>query len=226
MGTMKIYRKPQGFNLPFNYQRLPIENSDTNFSFCRRIDIDNATYQVFQIGLYFEITKTVSFPNRNRLEEIEVNFPKFYNYKVYVPDDESTERIFCIGNNIELLHQALMAHSEITNLNSIIVDLEGLDNASREGRISILGQTCKLNRETLRVSRRKLDGIALTPEQIERGNNVLNECFELLISVEGKNKPFYIYGDGVITRRGRTSLDSEGFNILLRAYNQIRAFSH
>jgi hypothetical protein len=226
MGTLRVYTKPDGFRLPIRYQRLTIGevNNNTNYSFCRRIESDMPGFTKFQIGVYLHLQGEVTVPRETTVSIEPYTYPAFYDYNVYLPDNGDI--LFCVGAQIENLHEPLLAHSESTELYLVPFDLKALERAQQSGRARIKGQTCLTEGRSLRISQRKIDGHVFSPTDtsFRSGEGVEEQSLELTVQYNDKQKSVTVYTNGTITTKGRTESGTSDFGLLKRAYDQVIRF--
>jgi hypothetical protein len=226
MATLIVYKKPSSFNLSQQYRRIKFNESPSSYTYCKKHN-DIAGYEVYQIGVYYEENVTISFPGPRNISPKNIVVSKFYKYNIYIPlSGNDTNRIFCVGPRIELLNEAIKKHTNSQSLNTITINLNSLDSAAQSGQLGIYGQTCLTDGGTIKQNKRKTDGLPFNSStQIERGADVINECFELLVPVDTKHRPVYVYPNGTITQKGRPELEGGDFNTLKLAYDLIKPFS-
>jgi len=222
MGTLRVYRKPENFRLPIRYTRMPLPGSTTNYTFCRGLTSEVDGFDLYQIGVYFLIRYEILYPEENRLVEREFTCPELYTYSIYVPHNDNL--IYCVGSDIDVLHEPLSLFLGGRDPLTTTFNLQRLEDAHTNGRINILGQVCIKRGGTLRLSQRKLNGLpfAQNDPDFERGNDINNKCFEILITIDNVPKSFYVYPDGVITTKGKVPPGSEGFRLLRYPYDFLR----
>lgn len=223
MATLKVYRKPERFNLPDRYTRMPLFDSFTNYTFCRSLPSDMPDYILHEIGVFYEVREEVVYPGETGLVNREYRYPVFNRYKIYSNTGEDI--FYCIGPDIDQLHDSLSLFLGGRDIFSTTFDLTRLENAHARGRIEFMGQKFVKRNGTLRVSQRKIDGHPFTQHDpdFQAGRDITNECFEVSMFIDGERKSFFVYPDGVITRRGAVPIGVDGFRILKRAYDVLVA---
>jgi hypothetical protein len=221
MATLRVFQKPEGFELPNQYQRRVTGEGGNNYSYVRPLnsEIDGAI--LHELGVYFELAETVPYPTETGIGERDITRTVFLRYRVY---DYGNDRLFCLGSSIDTLEEPLRSHSGTQNLFVAVIDLVRLDNAIQNGQLSLVGQTCVVNGGSLKKRLRKLDGIPFAPHdpEVQRGQGVTQECFELLIDVGGVAKTFYVYANGTVTSK-RAPNNAESYAILRSVYDAVMA---
>jgi len=225
MATLKVYKKPKNFELPKKYIRLPLPNSTTNYTFCRELLSELNEFDLYQIGTFFLVHDEILYPEEDKLITKQVTYPKLYLYSIYVPKNK--DLIYCMGHCIDYLDEPLSLFFGGKDIFTTTFDLDKLEKAHSQGRIEIIGQACLKRGGTLRVRQRKTDGMPFSQNDpdFERGNDINNDCFEILIPINSSRKSFFVYPDGVITAKGRVQSGVDSFKLLRSAYDSLKKFS-
>lgn len=224
MGTLKIYRRPENFEfrLPRNYTRMPLSGSTTNYTFCRSLVSEIPEFNLYQIGAYFLIRDEILYPEQNRLVTRQVTYPELRLYSIYVPNNGDI--IYCLGSDIDILHEPLTLFLGGREPLTTTFNLQRIETAHQNGRIHICGQRFIKRNGTIRVNQRKINGVPFSQRDpdFETGAGIINECLEVMITIGNSPKSFYVYPDGVITTKGRVSLNVDEFRLLRSAYDSLR----
>jgi len=223
METMWVLRKPADFNLPNVYQRIQIRSSNefsgNNYSFVKPLVNIAEGISTFLIGQYLERVQEQSYPDSTDLQPRSFQYPSLFLFKVHISED----KVFCVGNNIEMIKEILSRHSDINQFFLESVDLNLLELGFQRGLIGVSGHKYTSEQGTLMNIVRKTDAVPFDAEDphFECGEDIEKEYIEVLINFGGINKRFYIYADGRITYRGRNELETSPFSILKSVYDNI-----
>ncbi|MEN7982380.1 MAG: hypothetical protein ABFQ65_02950 [Nanoarchaeota archaeon] len=223
MATLHIFEKPTGFNLSSSYERINIESnneySGNNYSFIVPLENETTGFTKYLIGQYLEMKETGEYPSEEGLIEKDFRYPTRFIFEIYVSQD----KIFCIGNNKEIIKDILKRHSQIEEFNVEIIDLDKIELGFNRGLIGISGQRYKTEQGTLVKMVRKADPVSFECDEssFECGDDIDREYLEVLVSIEDVTRRFKIYLNGKITYQGRFELGQNKFLVLKRVYNKV-----
>gem|GEM_PF-4901654 len=223
MATLHIFKKPEGFNLSASYQRISIESigeySGNNYSFILPVQSEITGFNKYIAGQYLEMKETGQYPSENGLVDRDFRYPTRFIFDVYISED----KIFCIGNNMEIIKDILKRHSQKDIFNSEVIDLDKIELGFTRGLIGISGQRYTTEQGTLIKMVKKADPISFgcNETSFECGDDINREYLEVLVSIDDVTRRFKIYSGGKITYQGRFELEQNKFSVLKRVYDKI-----
>ena len=224
MATLWVLNKPTGFTFPSTYERKEIETSEeysgNNYSFVKPLNL-SSSIKSYLIGEYLEMKETKDYPEATNLVERDFQYPTLLCFGLYIPDDEP--KIFCIGNNLDIIIDILKRHSNSTSFSIIPIDLDLIEEEFRNGRIGISGHKYTSEQGTIRNIVRKVQAEAFDPDDPHylTGEDIEKEYLEVLVNFDGINKRFNICANGKITSRGKPIDGQNSFFVLKTVYDRI-----
>ena len=224
MATLRTFIKPKDFELPNNYTLIEGENGSK--SFIKKINSDVESYLKYFVGRHFVKKSKLFIPEAKDYIEKDVDKQKTFFCFVYIPEDQSNNKIFIVGYYSETLLPDILAFTNVDVIHSENIDIKKLEkNSFTSGTIGLMGHRYNTSNKTVNYNVRKIDGIPFRRQDPEfvSYDEVDKEALVVRLDLGEDFKPcFHVYADGKITRSGAVDSETSEFDLLLTVYNIIK----